>query len=102
MHEDIYSLMDACNGEMRAAGLRYGGCYMCLITLVEQEDGFWEHFEDMNGGDPDYLAARDILENEEMQIGNNFVFVTSSNFMGAIQEAHAIATERWAHFIVKN
>lgn len=73
---------------------------MCLITLVEQEDGFWEHFEDMNGGDNDYFDARDILESEEMQIENNFVFVTASTFMGAIQEAHAIATERWAHLIV--
>ena len=96
--KDMYELMGACNGEIRIQAVRYGSGFMCLISIIEQEDAFWEHFTDMICGDNDYFDAREILESRDMQKENSFTFAYGDTPQQAFENAHKIALEDYNNF----
>ena len=87
---DTESMMQIANGEIRIQPIRYGiiGCnFMCLVSLQEQPDDFWERFEDMVGGDLDFFNAKEFLLDKGNWSKYNFAFSYGSSAASALNEA---------------
>lgn len=62
MRDPTADRMAACNGEIRIMPARYGWTWLVIVTMVEQDERFWEYWDDLVCGDNDYFDARTFFE----------------------------------------